>query len=99
MQLRRQTTKRVNTWFSKKISQLRLRMSNEQPFSIGALIPGRRGRSVVLFLAPGRADLVRDDAAHEADEVRLHVLGVEVVEAVERRAHGVLEAVLVFGGD
>lgn len=72
-------------------------MSNEQPLSVGALVPSRRSRSIVLFLALGRADLVGDDAAHEADEVRLHVFGFEVVEAVERRAHGVLEGVFVFG--
>lgn len=84
----------------KKIhSQLRLRMSNKQPLSIRALVPSRRGGGIVLFLALGRLDLVGDDAAHEADEVGLHVLGLEVVEAVKGRAHGVLEAVLVLGRD
>lgn len=74
-------------------------MSNKQPLAVGALVPSRRGRGIVLFLALGRLDLVGDDAAHEADEVGLHVLGVELVEAVKGRAQGVLEGVLVLGRD
>lgn len=74
-------------------------MRDKQPLPVGALVPSRRGRGIVLLLAPGRANLVRDDAAHEADEVGAHVFELVLVEAVEGRLHGVLEVVLVLGRD
>lgn len=77
----------------------RLRMRNKKPLPISALVPSRRGRGIVLLLAPGGFNLVRDDAAHEADEVGLHVLDLVIIEAVEGSLHGVLEVVLVLGRD
>lgn len=72
-------------------------MGNKQPLPIGALIPSRRSRGTILFLALLRLDFVCDDAAHEADEVRAHVLELVVVEAVKGRLHGVFEGVFVLG--